>query len=98
MEAARASAVQALFWVTLMIPVSLWPTFLHTTGLPYALVALALDAYYLWATVRFARISQVADPGANRALARGLLKVSVIYLPLLLLAMVLNAQGRLLLR
>ena len=81
-----------------MIPVSLWPTFLHTTGTPYALVALALDAFYLWATVRFARIVRTGDPAENRTLARGLLKVSVVYLPLLLLAMVLNAQGRLLLR
>ncbi len=97
-DAARSSAVQALFWVTLMIPVSLWPTFLHTTGTPYAAVALVLDAYYLWATVRFARITGTAEPAQNRALARGLLKVSVVYLPLLLLAMVLNAQGRLLLR
>ena len=97
-DAARSSAVQALFWVALMIPVSLWPTFLHTAGTPYAIVALALDAYYLWATVRFARITHTADPAANRALARGLLKVSVVYLPLLLLAMALNAQGRLLLR
>lgn len=96
-EAARSSAVQALFWVTLMIPVSLWPTYLHITGLPYAVVALALDAYYLWATVRFARITRTVEENESRALARGLLKVSVVYLPLLLLAMVLNAQGRLLL-
>ena len=97
-ESARASAVQALFYAVLMIPVSLWPTWLHTTGLPYAAVALALDAYYLWATIRFARITRTPDAAENRALARGLLKVSVIYLPLLLLAMALNAQGRLLFR
>ena len=97
-EAARASAVQALFYAVLMIPISLWPTWLHLTGLPYAGVALVLDAYYLWATIRFARITRTPEAGENRALARGLLKVSVIYLPLLLLAMVLNAQGRLLFR
>ena len=97
-DAARSSAMQALFWAVLMIPVSLWPTVLHTTGLPYAVVALVLDAYYLWATLRFARITrktQEPDAKSDRALARGLLKVSVIYLPLLLLAMALNAQGRL---
>ena len=96
-DAARSSAVQAMFWVCLMIPVSLWPTFLHTTGTPYALVALLLDAGYLWATVRFTRITRTAEDPENQALARGLLKVSVIYLPLLLLAVGLNAQGRLLL-
>lgn len=95
-DAARSSATQALFWAALMIPVSLWPTTLHTTGLPYAAVALLLDAYYLWATIKFARIARDPDPAAGRILARGLLRTSVIYLPLLLLAMALNAQGHLL--
>ena len=97
-EAARNSAVQASFYALLMIPVSLWPTYLHTTGLPYAAVALVLDAWYLWATIRFAGIQRSPEAPENRALARGLLKVSVMYLPLLLLAMVLNAHGRLFLR
>ena len=97
-DAARSSAVQALFYAVLMIPVSLWPTWLHTTGLPYALIALALDAWYLWATLRFATITRHPEAPQNRALARGLLRASVLYLPLLLLAMALNAQGRLLFR
>ncbi len=97
-EAARSSALQALFYALLMIPVSLWPTSLHLTGLPYAAVALVLDAYYLWATVRFAKIAGEPSAHQSRALAHNLLKVSVIYLPLLLIAMALNAQGRLLLR
>jgi protoheme IX farnesyltransferase len=94
--AARSSALQALFWVALMVPVSLWPTFVHITGKPYAIAALLLDAFYVWATIRFARIARDPEAPGNRALARGLLKASVLYLPLLLLAMVLNAQGRLL--
>lgn len=94
-EAARSSALQALFYAVLMIPVSLWPTWLHLTGWPYAATALVLDAYYLWATLRFARIGREIPASESRALARTLLKVSVIYLPLLLIAMALNAQGRL---
>lgn len=94
-DAARSSVAQALFWAVLMIPVSLWPTWLHTTGMPYAVAALALDAYYLYATLRFARITRDPSAAENRVVARGLLKVSVLYLPLLLLAMVLNAQGSL---
>ncbi len=94
-DAARGSAFQALFYAVLMIPVSLWPTWLHTTGKPYAIAALLLDIYYLYATIRFARILRTPDDPENRTVARNLLKVSVIYLPLLLLAMVLNAQGRL---
>ncbi len=97
-HAARFTALQALFYAVLMVPVSLWPTWLHLTGRPYAAVALILDAYYLWATIRFARIARQPSAQEGRVLARTLLKVSVIYLPLLLIAMVLNAQGRLLLR
>jgi protoheme IX farnesyltransferase len=94
--AARSSAIQALFYAVLMIPVSLWPTWLHITGLPYAIAATLLGFYYLVATIKFTRIAGRPDDPANRAIARHLLKVSVIYLPLLLLAMMLNAQGRLL--
>jgi protoheme IX farnesyltransferase len=42
------------------------------------------------------RIIPSPDDPENRALARQLLRVSVIYLPLLLLAMLLDAKGRLL--
>jgi protoheme IX farnesyltransferase len=95
-EAARSCALQALFYAVLMIPVSLWPTWLHVTGIPYAVAAILLDAGYLAATIRFLRITRAPDDPENRAVARQLLKVSVIYLPLLLLAMMLNAKGRLL--
>jgi len=94
--AARSSVIQALFYAVLMIPVSLWPTFLHTTGLPYAIAATVLGLWYLYATIRFARILRDPEAPENRAAARNLLKVSVMYLPLLLAAMMLNAQGRLL--
>jgi protoheme IX farnesyltransferase len=93
--AARSSVIQALFYAILMIPVSLWPTFLHTTGLPYAIVATVLGIWYLYATLRFARILRNPEDPSNRAIAKNLMKVSVMYLPLLLAAMMLNAQGRL---
>jgi protoheme IX farnesyltransferase len=95
-KAARATVLQALFYAVLMIPISLWPTWLHLTGIPYAIAASALGLWYLYATLRFARIARTPEDPANRALARNLLKVSIMYLPLLLLAMVLNAQGHLL--
>ncbi len=95
-DAARASVVQALFYAVLMIPVSLWTTWLHVTGEPYAVAAIVLGGWYLYATLRFARITRAPDDPENRVFARNLLKVSVMYLPLLLLAMMLNAQGRLL--
>ncbi len=95
-DAARSSVVQALFYAVLMIPASLWLTWLHVDGLPYAVAATILGLWYLYATVRFARILRDPQAAENRVLARNLLKVSVIYLPLLMLAMILNAQGRLL--
>lgn len=94
-RAARSSVFQALLYATLMIPISLWPTWLHVTGIPYAIAAAALGLWYLYATIRFARITRNPDDPQNRAIARNLLKVSVMYLPLLLLAMALNAQGHL---
>ncbi len=94
-EAARSSALQALFYAVLMIPASLWPAWLHVTGTPYAVAAIVLDAFYLAATIRFMRITRDPDAPENRILARQLLKVSVTYLPLLLLAMMLNAKSHL---
>jgi heme o synthase len=93
--AAKSTVVQALFYAVLMGPVSLWPTVLHTTGDAYAIVATVLGLGYLWYTVRFARIVRDPDSQASRKVARDLLRASVIYLPLLLAAMMLDAKGRL---
>ncbi len=91
--AARSTVWQALFYAALMIPTALWTTFLGVTGNLYAVIATALSLGYLWYTVRFAAI--LRDPTSqNRTPARNLLKASVIYLPLLLAAMLLTANGR----
>ena len=95
--AARSTVIQALFYAVLMLPVALWTTFLGVTGRPYAIIATILSLGYLWYTIRFAAILRDPSASANRASARNLLKASVIYLPLLLLAMIANAQGRILL-
>ncbi len=95
-EAARSTAYQALFYALLMIPVSLWPTWLNVTGAPYAVAAVILDGFYLVATIRFLKILRNPEDPQNRVIARQLLKISVIYLPLLLAAMMLDAKGRLL--
>ncbi|MBN9616678.1 MAG: heme o synthase [Acidobacteriales bacterium] len=94
--AARSTVIQSLFYAILMIPVSLWPTWLGVTGIPYAVAAAILSIGYLYYTIRFARI--VRDPlsEVSRRYARDLLRASVIYLPLLMAALMLNAKGRLL--
>jgi protoheme IX farnesyltransferase len=94
--AAQSTVIQALFYAILMIPVSLWPAALHTTGYFYAVAATLLGAGYLGYTVRFARILRSPDSDSSRLVARDLLRASVIYLPLLLAAMMLDAKGRLL--
>lgn len=94
--AARSTVLQALFYVVLMLPVSLWPSWLHITGLPYTLAAVALWIGYAYYTVRFASILRNPAASSTRTAARNLLKASVLYLPLLLAAMILNAQGRVL--
>lgn len=93
--AARSSVIQALFYAVIMVPVSIWPYWLHTAGLPYGIVAGGLSLWYLAATVRFAAIARNPEAAGTRTIAKNLLKVSVIYLPLLLAAMMLNAQGKL---
>ena len=94
--ASRSTVIQSLFYAVFMIPVSLWPTVLHTTGYIYAAVATLLGLVYLWYTIRFARIIRDPASDASRQYARDLLHISVIYLPLLLTAMMLDAKGRLL--
>jgi protoheme IX farnesyltransferase len=105
-DAARSTVIQALFYAALMVAVSLWPFALGTAGMPYAAAAVVLSLGYLWYTIRFAGI--VRDPPASSPSsergdtlspsrpARDLLHASIIFLPLLLAAMMLDARGRLL--
>ncbi len=90
----RATAAQALFYAVLMIPVSLWPVWLGITGWFYGAAAIVLGLGYLLYTVRFLRITRGLPLDESRTIARNLLKFSVLYLPLLLAAMILNARGR----
>jgi heme o synthase len=94
--AARSTVIQSLFYAILMVPVSLWTTWLGVTGKPYAVAAAILSLGYLWYTLRFARIVRSPLGPEAHTYARDLLKASVIYLPLLMAAMMLNAKGRLL--
>ncbi|HTH54229.1 MAG TPA: heme o synthase [Edaphobacter sp.] len=94
--AARSTVIQSLFYAVLMVPVSLWPTWLGVTGIPYAIVAAILSLGYLWYTIRFARITRDPSAPESRTYARDLLKASVIYLPLLMAAMMIDSKGRLL--
>ncbi len=86
-----STVIEALVYAVLMIPVSLAPYWLHMAGLPYAILASVLGLAYLGYTVRFGRILKATSETQSRMFARDLLKVSVIYLPLLLTGLMLAA-------
>lgn len=89
-----STALEALIYAVLMIPASLLPYWLHMDGKAYMVAALVLGAFYLVYTLRFSRIVRAQSAAESRRYARDLLKVSVIYLPLLLAALMLNAVGK----
>jgi protoheme IX farnesyltransferase len=89
-----STVVQALFFAVLMIPVSLAPWLLGMASPSYAVLAAALGLLYLAYTIRFARILRVKDEDESRKLARDLLKISVLYLPLLFTALMLCAVAK----
>ena len=87
-----STALEALIYAVLMIPASLLPVWLHMDGTIYLVAALTLGGAYLAYTIRFMRIVTARNEKESRMYARDLLKVSVIYLPLLLTALMLNAK------
>ena len=79
----KATARQIVGYTIALAPVSLLPTFLGFSGRIYLAGAVVLGAWFLHAGFAAARRPSLEQ-------ARRLLKVSVIYLPLLLVLMVLN--------
>jgi len=89
-----STVVETLFYAVLMIPVSLAPWRLGLAGATYAALATALGLIYLAYTIRFSRILRARSEEESRRLARDLLKVSVLYLPLLFTSLMLCAVAR----
>ena len=89
-----STVAEALFFAVIMIPVSLIPWWLGMAGITYAVIAAALGLLYLGYTVRFAGILRTADDTESRMLARDLLKVSVLYLPLLFTTLMICATSK----
>ena len=89
-----STVAQALFFAVVMIPVSLAPWWLGMAGITYAVLAAALGLLYLAYTIRFAGILRAPPETESRMLARDLLKVSVLYLPLLFTTLMLCAAAK----
>lgn len=86
-----STVAEALFFAVAMIPVSLVPWRLGMVGTTYAGLAVVLGLGYLAYTIRFAGILRTDDATVSRMLARDLLKVSVLYLPLLITTLMICA-------
>lgn len=86
-----STVIVSLVFAVAMIPVSLAPAMLGMAGELYCALAAALGLMYLASTVRFARILRPVGEEASRKAARDLLKVSVLYLPLLFTALMVCA-------
>lgn len=80
----RSSFRQSWAACLILIPVSLCPTFIKLTGWLYFAGALALGIWFLSACVRWRLTETVIE-------ARRVLRVSVIYLPLLLMLILVDA-------
>ncbi len=78
---------QVVFYTVLMFIVSLLPTFVGMTGYVYLTGAIISGYYFLRAAKRFYYSHSVED-------ARGVLKTSVLYLPVLLLLIILDVVFR----
>jgi protoheme IX farnesyltransferase len=89
-----STVLEALVYAVLMIPVSLLPVYLHIAGIYYGVTATILGLVYLGYTIRFGRITRARSTIESKMYARDLLKISVIYLPILLTVLMLNAKGK----
>ena len=79
-EDGRVTFMQATLYAAALLPVSLSPTLLGMTGGVYFVGAFVLSAAYLFASV-------TALPDVTPAHAKRLFRVSLIYLPALLIIM-----------
>ena len=79
----EATFRQALLYSVALLPVSLMPTVLGTTGPIYFFGALACSLWLIWATAAAAR-------SRTKPSARRLFLVTVVYLPLVLLLMMVD--------
>ncbi len=82
----RQTRHQSVLYALALVPTSLLPALLGLTGSFYAFAALLLSGAYVASALRFAAV-------ADSPTARGLFRVSLLYLPILLLFLTLDGRG-----
>ena len=85
-DADGRTARQAVLYAATLVPLSLLPNVLGMTGIYYFLGAVLMGLLFVWGSVQFGRSLATQE-------ARRLLMISVIYLPVVLGLMVLDARG-----
>lgn len=83
--AGRLTAQQIVVFTLILVPFSLAPFFIGLNGAVYLIGASVLGLWFIWESIKFARTKTDAQ-------AKKLLRVSIIYLPILFLLAVLNKQ------
>ncbi len=83
---ARQTRQQSVLYAVALLPASLLPVLLGLTGQAYAVAALLLTGAYVWSALRFAL-------RADSPAARRLFRVSLLYLPVLLLLLTLDGHS-----
>ena len=87
----RSTVRQTILYGLLLIPVSLVPFGLHMAGLAYLIGAVLLGIVYFYFATRLGAENLSPSDARSKKNARGLLRASVLYLPLLFILMMLNA-------
>jgi protoheme IX farnesyltransferase len=91
-EDGRSTVREVLAYSLMLVPVSLFPGYLHMVGRIYIAGALIFDLLFLVFCLRFAKVLTGLPAGESRKLARSLLRASVLYLPALFALMMINAR------
>lgn len=91
-EDGRSTVREVLAYSMMLVPVSLFPGYLHMVTGAYVIGALIFSLIFLVFSVRFARVLSGLTAGESSRLARALLRASVLYLPALFALMMINSR------
>jgi len=91
-EDGRSTVREVLAYSMMLVPVSLFPAYLHMVNRTYVVGALIFSLAFLVFSIRFARVLSGLPSGESGRLARGLLRASVLYLPALFALMMINSR------